>query len=106
MELLLGNDLRITTDEFQFMLQKMSIVQATPEGSKKKKTLEKNVGNIVWVTTAYCSSLEQVLNHVANKILLDNDDLKVIKAKLNELQCTINNFTGILKIEVKADEEN
>ena len=106
MKMDLGNDLRITTDEFQFMLQKMSIVQATPEGSKKKKTLEKNVGNIVWTTIAYCSSLDQTLNHVAKKILLENDDLKVIKEKLNELQDTINKFTGILKIEVKSDEEN
>jgi hypothetical protein len=103
----LGNDLRITTDEFQFMLQKKSIVQATPEGSKKKKTLEKNIGNIVWITIAYCSSLDQALRHVGRNIVLKNDDLKVIKEKLTELENTISKFTGIFEIEVNfSDEEN
>ena len=96
-------DVRITTDEFQFVVQKLSIIQATKEGSKIK-TKPENVGKSVWSNIAYCSTLNQALKHVGKKIVLENNDLEVIVEKLEELENTIAKFTGIFEVRGTGDE--
>ena len=104
MELLLGNNMRITTDEFQFVVERMTIVQAAKEGFKGKKPKPENIGKPVWNNIAYCSSLNQALKYVGKKIVLDNSDLMVIKEKLIELENKIDKFTGIFEVRGTGDE--
>lgn len=82
---------RIKTDSRQFVVQKRKVVQAG------RFTKEENIGKEYWEDEAYCTTLNFALKLLRRKVLLDNDDLKVIVNKLNELESKIDKFTSLLK---------
>lgn len=82
---------KIVTDDKQFIVQKKKVVQAG------KFTKEENIGKEYWDDEAYCTTLNFALKFLRKKVLLDNDDLKVIINKLDELENKIDEFTEILK---------
>ncbi|EJO5347168.1 hypothetical protein NRP93_001241 [Clostridium botulinum] len=86
-------DYRVKTDSRQFVVQKRKVVQAG------RFTKEENIGKEYWEDEAYCTSLNFALKLLRRKVLLDNDDLKVIVNKLNQLESKIDEFTKILKEE-------
>ncbi|MCW6124741.1 hypothetical protein [Clostridium sporogenes] len=85
---------RIKTDSRQFVVQKKKVVQAG------RLTKEENIGKEYWEDEAYCTTFNFALKLLRKKILLDNDDLKVIVNKLNQLESKIDEFTKILKEEI------
>ncbi|KEI81173.1 hypothetical protein [Clostridium botulinum] len=87
-------DYRVKTDSRQFVVQKRKVVQAG------RFTKKENIGKEYWEDEAYCTSLNFALKLLRKKVLLDNDDLKVIVNKLNQLESKIDEFTSLLKEEI------
>ncbi len=87
-------DYRVKTDNRQFVVQKRKVVQAG------RFTKEENIGKEYWEDEAYCTTLNFALKLLRKKVLLDNDDLKVIINKLDELENKIDEFTSLLKEEI------
>lgn len=84
------DDYKIITDDKQFIVQKKRIVQAS------RLTKEENVGKEHWNDIKYYNSLNSALKFIRKTVLLDNDDLKVIMDKLNQLESKIDEFTNKL----------
>lgn len=83
---------KIITDDKQFIVQEKKIKK---EGQFTK---EENVGQEYWSDQGYYGNLESALNSLPKRILLNNDDLKVIQKELRELQKTINEFKGLFEL--------
>ncbi|MDU7069121.1 MAG: hypothetical protein E6343_14270 [Clostridium perfringens] len=85
MKIDIGN-YRITSDERQFIIQSVGYV------TESKVTKKENIGKEKTKNLAYYRSFKNVLKYLANKIVLDNDDTKIILDKLNELERKIDNM--------------
>lgn len=92
MKIQLG-DYRIETDNMQYIIKAKKVIQAG------RLTKEENVGKEKWEEVSYHSSLDSALKSLANKVVLDNDDIFIIKQKLNEIQRDIKGFIKALKGE-------
>lgn len=79
-------DYRIISDERQFIIQSVGYV------TESKVTKKENIGKEKTKNIAYYRSFKNVLKYLANKIVLDNDDTKIILDKLNELERKIDNM--------------
>lgn len=95
MKLDLG-DYRIETDERQFIVQAKRIIE---EG---KLTKEENIGKEVFKTVAYLPTLQKCLKFIANKIVLDNDDINTIANKLNALHKEIDKLNQVLEVKYES----
>lgn len=76
-------DYQITTDERQFVVSKKSIVQ------ESRLTKAENVGKEVWRDIAYCTNLNSALKFLPQQAIRDNDDILVIKEKLEQIESDI-----------------
>lgn len=85
MKIDIGN-YRIISDERQFIIQSVGYV------IESKVTKKENIGKEKTKNLAYYRSFKNVLKYLANKIVLDNDDTKIILDKLNELERKIDNM--------------
>ncbi|AQW28506.1 hypothetical protein [Clostridium perfringens] len=81
-------DYRIISDERQFIIQSVGYV------TESKVTKKENIGKEKTKNLAYYTSFKNALKYLANKIVLDNDDIKIIMDKLNELERKIDNMEG------------
>ena len=97
MELNLG-EYKIITDERNFIVQKKRATKAFDNGHIKTK--EENVGKVNYIDIAYCSTLEQALRFIENRIMIDNNDIVEIKKELIRLENNIREFIGLLKFNV------
>ena len=79
-------DYRIISYERQFIIQSVGYV------TESKVTKKENIGKEKTKNLAYYRSFKNVLKYLANKIVLDNDDTKIILDKLNELERKIDNM--------------
>lgn len=77
-------DYRLVTNDNNFIIQKKKIIQAS------KVTKPENVGKESWIDDGYFSNFDSALKYVSNRVLLDNDDLSIIKNKLVEIHTSIN----------------
>jgi hypothetical protein len=91
MEIQLSNEYRIVSDEFQFVVQSMKLIQAS------KMTKEENIGKEKWSDIGYFPKINQALKCVSNNILLANKDLDVIITKLNNLDIKIDEIKELLE---------
>ncbi|HAT4343466.1 TPA: hypothetical protein I9085_002436 [Clostridium perfringens] len=82
-------DYRIISDERQFIIQSIGYV------TESKVTKKENIGKEKTKNLAYYRSFKNVLKYLANKIVLDNDDTKIILDKLNELERKIDDMDYI-----------
>ncbi|EOU1110517.1 hypothetical protein ABVP48_001958 [Clostridium perfringens] len=82
-------DYRIISDERQFIIQSVGYV------TESKVTKKENIGKEKTKNLAYYRSFKNVLKYLANKIVLDNDDTKIILDKLNELERKIDDMDYI-----------
>lgn len=73
----------ITTDSLQFIVQQKVPIQVN------NQTKEENIGKNRIVDIAYCPSLNSALNHLVDKVVLDNEDVNTIVSKLEELKAEI-----------------
>lgn len=85
MKIDIGN-YRIISDERQFIIQSVGYV------TESKVTKRENIGKEKAKNLAYYRSFKNVLKYLANKIVLDNDDTKIILDKLNELERKIDDM--------------
>ncbi|HBI6922745.1 MAG: hypothetical protein E6363_01040 [Enterobacter sp.] len=88
MKIDIGN-YRITSDERQFIIQSVGYV------TESKVTKEENIGKEKTKNLEYYVSFKNALKYLANKIILDNDDTKIILDKLNELERKIDDMDYI-----------
>ena len=79
-------DYRIISDERQFIIQSVGYV------TESKVTKKENIGKEKTKNLAYYRSFKNVLKYLANKIVLDNADIKIILDKLNELERKIDDM--------------
>ncbi|HAT4309086.1 TPA: hypothetical protein I9080_002930 [Clostridium perfringens] len=79
-------DYRIISDERQFIIQSIGYV------TESKVTKKENIGKEKTKNLAYYRSFKNVLKYLANKIVLDNNDTKIILDKLNELERKIDDM--------------
>ncbi|EHR9039721.1 hypothetical protein [Clostridium perfringens] len=79
-------DYRIISDERQFIIQSVGYV------TESKVTKKENIGKEKTKNLAYYVSFKNALKYLANKIILDNGDTKIILDKLNELERKIDDM--------------
>lgn len=91
MEINIG-DYLLVSNENNFIVQKKKIIQAS------KLTKPENVGKINWVDDGYFSNFDSALKYLSNRVLLDNDDLVIIKDKLDEIHSSIKEIKESLGI--------
>jgi hypothetical protein len=89
----------ITSDNLQFIVSKKGIVQ------ESRLTKAENVGNEIIKPVAYCTKFEDALKFVPQHILKTNDDIVIIKDKLNQIHEDIKAITEYPVIVVKAEKE-
>jgi hypothetical protein len=84
---------RIITDDKQFITQEKRVKQ------ENQFTKEENIGQEYYADLGYYTKLENALNSLGKRIILTNNDLKVILRELKLLQAKIRQFTRQLEIE-------
>lgn len=82
---------KLRTDERQFIISKKRIVKAG------HFTKEENIGKPVWEDIKYYTDVKFAFKFLGNSVLLDNDDITVIKEKLDLLTNKIDEFCKLLK---------
>lgn len=87
------DEYQLVTDSRQFIIQKERVTQ---EGQFTKA---ENVGEVYYENIAYYSNLDMALKYLSKLVLLENDDLRVIKTKLKQLENKIDEFIRILEGE-------
>lgn len=92
-------DYQITSDNLQFIVSRKNIVK---EGVFTK---EENIGKETWKPIAYCGKFEEVLRFVPNDVLKTNDDIVIIKDKLDQIKADIKQIKEYPVIVVKAEKE-
>lgn len=82
----------ITTDDRQFIVQEKKIV--------KESEKPENIGNEYFETQGYYSNLEAALKSLGKRVVLENDDIKVIRKELRHLESKIKEFSKLFELEV------
>lgn len=85
-------DYKIETDERQFIVKAKSIVK------ESKMTKAENVGKEVWQTVAYFTRLDSTLKYLSQRCVSDNDELIVIKEKIDLIERDIKQIKQALEI--------
>lgn len=80
-------DYRIESDSNCFSLLAKKIVQ--PIVKDGKVVNKENIGSERWVVIGYYSQIDTLLNAIPRQVLLDNDDLLIIKQKLEVINIQI-----------------
>lgn len=83
-------DYRIVSDERQYVVQKKRVTE-TEDGEIKES----------YDNEAYCRTLEYAIKHIGNKVLLDNNDLEVIRKELRLLRLEIKKFIALMEVETE-----
>ena len=100
-------DYQITSDSMQFIVNKISIVQ------ERRLTKAENVGNETSKVIAYCGKFEEALRFIPQDVLKTNEDINIIKDKLEQIQRdiqAIKEYPVIFikeepKVKIISDEE-
>ena len=100
MELLLGKQYKVVSDERQYILQTLRVTK------ESKLTLVENIGKEKWVDLGYFRKLSEVLKAAGDQVILDNKELPVIIEKLRELQVEINKITNLLELRLLVEVED
>jgi hypothetical protein len=90
-------DYRIESDSQQFVVKSKRIIQ-----NSEKEGLN---GEEAWTPKAYCVKFDEALRWIPQEALRTNDDIVVIKDKLDRIQADIKAITLMPVIFVKADNE-
>lgn len=85
-------DYQIVSDERQFVV-KVSRKVTDNESENYGKDYMQNV--------AYCTSFDSALRFIPQQVLRSNNDITVIKEKLNQIQADIKALPNPIKIEVE-----
>jgi len=90
-------DYKIESDSQQFVVKSKRIIQ-----NSEKEGLN---GEEAWTPKAYCVKFDEALRWIPQETLRTNDDIVVIKDKLDRIQADIKAITLMPVIFVKADNE-
>lgn len=98
MELTIG-DFKIESDSQQFVVKSKRIIQ----NSDKE---EKN-GEEAWTPKAYCVKFDEALRWIPQEVLRTNNDIIIIKDKLDRIQADIKalEYLPIIVANVKDEKE-
>ena len=89
----------IETDSLQFILKEKGIVQ---EG---RLTKAENVGKEKETTLGYYTKFEQALSAIPQEVLKTNDNIVIIKDKLDQIKADIEQIKEYPVIVVKSEKE-
>lgn len=92
MKINIGDEYRIRTDEYQFIVEKKVIVKAGI------LTKEENIGKEKWNVLGYYGNIDSALKSIAKNVLISNDDINVIIDKLNLIQSEIKDIKSLLEV--------
>lgn len=92
MKINIGDEYRIRTDEYQFIVEKKGIVEAG------RLTKEENIGKEKWSILGYYGDIDFALKSIARNVLISNDDINVIIDKLNLIQSEIKGIKNLLEV--------
>ena len=90
-------DYSITSDNLQFIVSRKNIVK---EGVFTK---EENIGKEVYKPIAYCCKFQEALSYIPNDVLKTNDDINIIKDKLDQIKADIEQIKEYPVIVVKEE---
>ena len=93
-------DYLIETDERQFIVKTKKVVE---EG---RFTKEENIGKEYYQSIAYCTSFNSALRFVPQQVLRSNDEILVIKEKLEQIEEIIKAIPQPIEIEVEKKVED
>lgn len=93
-------DYLIETDERQF------IVKAKKRVEESRFTKEENIGKEIYKPIAYCTSFNSALKFVPQDILKCNDEISVIKEKLEQIEADIKGIKEFMKLDVVTISTN
>ena len=88
-------DYQIVSDERQFVVKAKKVKEA---GAKTK---DENIGEEYYQTLGYFSEFNSALKFVPQQVLRSNNDITVIKDKLEQIQADIKALPKPIKIEVE-----
>lgn len=86
---------QIVTDTLQFIVNKKSIIK------ESRFTKAENLGKEVYKTIAYATSFQSALKFIPQDVLKCNNDILVIKEKLEQIDEIIKAIPQPIKIEVE-----
>lgn len=92
-------DYLIETDERQFIVKSKKVTE------ESRLTKEENIGKETWKAVAYCTAFSYALKFVPQRALKDNDDISVIKEKLEQIQADIKAIEELPVIAANVIEE-
>ena len=81
-------DYLIETDERQFIVKVMGIV------GDDEEIKEENRGKKYWKPIAYCTTFAGALSFIPQQVIRSNDDIEVIKQKLDQIDRDIKLIGG------------
>ena len=85
-------DYQIASDERQFVVK---------EAKKVTDKESENYGKDYMQNVAYCTSFDSALRFIPQQVLRSNNDMTVIKDKLNQIQADIKALPNPIKVEVE-----
>ena len=89
---------QITSDSLQFIVNKKNIVQ------ESRLTKAENIGKETWKPIAYCTSFDSALKFIPQECFRDNNDISVIKEKLEQIHVDIKALEQLPIIVANAKE--
>src|SRR5471030_1305365 len=93
-------DYKIETDNIQFIVKSKKI---TEEG---RMTKEENVGKETWKAIAYPTTFDSALKFIPQQVIRDNNDISVIKDKLEQISADIKAVRELPIIVAKIEKDN
>ncbi|GKX65625.1 hypothetical protein [Inconstantimicrobium mannanitabidum] len=86
-------DYLIETDNLQFIVKSKKVIE------ESRLTKQENIGKEVYKVVAYCRNFEGALKFIPQDILRTNDDINVIKEKLQLINDSIKEIKEVPQIE-------
>ena len=91
-----GKKLRIASDERQYIIQELKIVNRT---NKETNKIEKSYE---WMNKGYYGELKYVLRAIPHDLIKKNDDVKYIKEQLDKIYENIDVFEDAYREDIKC----
>lgn len=93
-------DYLIESDSLQFVVSRKSIVQ---EG---KFTKAENIGKETFKPIAYAVKFEEILRYIPQDTIRNNEDINIIKEKLDLIRANIEAITEYPTIFIKEEKKS
>lgn len=91
-----NKNLRLASDERQYILQERKKVNRTNKETEEVETTYE------WVNKGYYGDIKWALRTIPDKLLKRNDDIKYIKGKLDDIYDNIDTFEDVYREDIRC----